>query len=237
MPFNFLAENLARVRDEIQRIQAREGLDHEVTIVAVTKGHPPAAARAALTAGLADVGENRVQEALAKQEELAGLPVRWHLIGHLQTNKARYVAGRFAMVHSLDSLKVVEALDRQLARRRTPEVGGEVAPLAVLVQVNVAGEAQKYGCAPEGAELIARRVAASPFLALRGLMTMAPLIDSYAEQRRVFAALRRLRDDLAATGLSVPELSMGMSGDYPAAVAEGATIVRLGTVLFGERPA
>lgn len=222
-------ENLARVREAIATVQAREGLTGAVEIIGVTKGHPAAAVSLAVEAGLDAVGENRVQEALAKQEELSRVSVDWHLIGHLQTNKARQVPGRFAMVHSVDSIRVAEALDR--AARRIPDIP----PLPVLLQVNVAREVQKNGCAPEEAAEVAGAVSAAGSLSLQGLMTMAPFTDNEGEQRGVFAALRNLRDDLMARGLELPELSMGMSGDYLAAVAEGATMVRLGTVLFGER--
>jgi len=224
-----LPTNLARVREEIERIRSAEGVRGPVRIVAVTKGHPVEAVRAAWAAGLADVGENRVQEALAKQDEAAGVPVTWHLIGHLQSNKARHVPGRFGWVHSVDSVKVADALGGALARP------GATGPLKVLLQVNVAGETQKTGCDPAAAAEIAEQVAARPGLELMGLMTMAPFTDDAATQRRVFGGLRRLRDQLEQGGLRLPELSMGMSGDYRAAVAEGATIVRLGTVLFGER--
>lgn len=224
-----LTDNLARVEERIVGILAREGLPGPVTIVAVTKGHPATAVRAALEVGLPDVGENRVQEAVEKQDELTGVPARWHLIGHLQTNKTKFVPGRFVLVHSVDSLRLAEALDKAVG-------AADSAPLEVLVQVNVAREAQKSGCDPHEAEPIARRITELPRLTLRGLMTMAPLTDDEAVQRRCFAALRTLRDELRARGLTAPELSMGMSGDYAAAVAEGATLLRLGTVLFGERP-
>jgi hypothetical protein len=227
MTFATLADNVARVREAIAAVQAAEGISGDVRIVAVTKGHPPDAVRAALRAGLADVGENRVQEALAKQAEV-GEAARWHLIGHLQTNKARSVAGRFAMVHSVDSVRVAEALAAAAAS------GGVRVP--VLVQVNVAREARKSGCAPDEAAALVERAGALEGLELKGLMTMAPFTGDEAAQRRVFGDLRRLRDALRASGRPLPELSMGMSGDFRAAVAEGATVLRLGTVLFGERP-
>ena len=228
MDFGALAGNLARVREKIAGIQSRDGLRGAVRIVAVTKGHPVPAVSAALQAGLSDVGENRIQEALDKQDATTGLPVTWHLIGHLQTNKAKHVPGRFGWVHSVDSVRVAEALSRA-----TP-AGGP--PLKVLIQVNVAGESQKSGCDPAAAGDLAGRVAQLPGLDLAGLMTMAPFTDDEAAQRRVFGDLRRLRDALVREGHRLPELSMGMSGDYPAAVAEGATMLRLGTVLLGERP-
>lgn len=231
MNFDALPGNLARVRDEIARIRNRAGLRGDVRIVAITKGHPAVAVRAARAAGLMDIGENRIQEAVSKQDQLGNVAVRWHMVGHLQTNKAKQVPGRFELVHSVDSVRLAEALERAMARL----CGG--ASLPVLMQVNVAKEAQKSGCQPEEAEDLAARASSLSWLRLVGLMTMAPLTDDEREQRRVFAALRNLRDRLEASlDLRLPELSMGMSGDYPAAVAEGATILRLGTVLFGERP-
>lgn len=228
---HWLRENLARVRDDIARTQAREGLSGEIRIVAVTKGHPPATVRAAWAAGLTDIGENRVQEALKKQEETADVPAAWHLVGHLQTNKAKHVAARFAMVHSVDSLRVGEALAVAVRAR------GAGSRLSVLLQVNLSRETQKSGCDPVEAPELGNRLAAWPELELKGLMTMAPFTDDEPEQRRVFQGLRELRDRLERDGLRLPELSMGMSGDYRAAVAEGATLLRLGTVLFGTRPA
>lgn len=226
MTFEALAANLARVRERIAAVQAAEGVTQPVEIVAVTKGHPGAAADAAFAAGLADVGENRVQEALDKQGAVRA-PVRWHLIGHLQTNKAKFVPGRFVLVHSVDSPRVADALGRAADR------AGET--LRVLVQVNVAGEDQKSGCAPDDAAALVAHCGGLDRLAVDGLMTMAPFTTDEGVQRRVFAALRDLRDRVASAAHPLQTLSMGMSGDYPAAVAEGATMLRLGTVLFGER--
>ncbi len=230
MGFPTLATNLERVRDEIATVQAREGLDGEVRIVAVTKGHPASAVQAALAARLSDVGENRIQEALGKQEKLCGLPVDWHLIGHVQRNKAKFVPGRFAVVHSVDSGRLAESLQRAVERSNAG-CGAQ----DILVQVNVAGEQQKNGCRPDDLGDIVQRITELPLLHLRGLMTMAPWVDGEREQRTVFAGLRRLREQLEASGIAAHELSMGMTNDYRAAVAEGATILRLGTVLFGAR--
>lgn len=237
MSFASLPDNLSRVREEIAELQQREGLAGPVTIVGVTKGHPPAAVQAAQAAGLFDIGENRVQEALDKQREVGAGPIRWHLIGHLQTNKARFVPGRFALVHSVDSPRVARALAEAGARIDIGSgAGGESAPrIPVLVQVNLSGEAQKSGCAPEGVEDLVDVVANLSGLRLDGLMTMAPFTDDEAVQRRVFGSLRVLRDRLQRNGVALPTLSMGMSGDYRSAVAEGATMVRLGSVLFGTR--
>ena len=224
--FEALADNVARVREQVARVQAVEGVRHPVTIVAVTKGHPVTAVHAAWRAGLPDVGENRVQDALSKLGAVT-VPVRWHLIGHLQTNKAKFVPGAFAMVHSVDSVRVAEALSRAAVQKATE--------VPVLVQVNVAAEPQKSGCPAADVGGLIERCEALPGLSVRGLMAMAPFTDDVAVQRRTFAGLRALRDSLTTAARPLAELSMGMSADYPAAVAEGATMLRLGTVLFGER--
>jgi len=229
MDFGALPERLAHVRAEIARRQAIAGRTHPVTIVAVTKGFGLDAVAAALDAGLKELGENRVQEALEKLETPAGRRATWHLIGHLQRNKAKLVAGRFALVHSVDSVALAEELDQRAAAQGARQ--------RVLLQVNVAGEAQKSGCAPAEAPAVARRLAALPHLMLEGLMTIAPFTDAPDVQRRTFRGLRELRDALQEEGLWLPTLSMGMSADYGTAVEEGATVIRLGTVLFGPREA
>ena len=224
MSFEALPERLAQVRAEIAR-----RAPHPVTIVAVTKGFGVEAVRAGVAAGLLDVGENRVQEAVEKQRELGAgsqeLGIRWHLIGHLQRNKAKLVPGRFEMVHSVDSLALATELDKRAS-----------SGVRVLLQVNVAREAQKTGCAPEEARTLARQLSALGNLRLEGLMTMAPFTDDEELQRRTFRGLRILRDTIQKEdGIWLPTLSMGMSGDYATAVVEGATVIRLGTVLFGAR--
>jgi len=226
MDFPALPGSLARVRETVARHQEAGGWTHPVRIVAVTKTHGPEAVRAALAAGLTDIGENRVQEALQKQEALAGLSIAWHLIGTLQRNKARHAAGRFALIHSVDRAELATELDR-----RVPAGARQ----AVLVQVNCSGEPQKGGVEPEGLPALLEVLAGLSNLDVRGLMTMSALTDDVAEQRRAFRLLRDLRDAAERGGSRLPELSMGMSGDYPAAVEEGATMIRLGTVLFGER--
>jgi pyridoxal phosphate enzyme (YggS family) len=226
MEFPGLADRLAQVRETIAGRQAAAGWSHPVTIVAVTKTHGPEAVRAAWAAGLRDVGENRVQEALAKQEQVTDLPVAWHLIGTLQRNKARHAAGRFALIHSVDR----EDLAAELGRRVAPDVRQ-----AILVQVNCSGEPQKGGVEPDALPALLEAVAALPRLDLRGLMTMAELTDDPARQRAAFRRLRTLRDEAERRGVRLPELSMGMSGDFAVAVEEGATMVRLGSILFGGR--
>jgi PLP dependent protein len=224
MTFPELPARLAQAREAIDRHQALGGWRHPVTIVAVTKTHGPDAIRAAVAAGITAVGENRVQEALAKQDQLPDVGVEWHLIGGLQRNKARHAVGRFALIHSVDRLDLAQELARRAAH-----------PQAILVQVNCSGEPQKGGVEPEA--LVGLLDGLHPLAQLRvnGLMTMAALTDDATEQRRAFRLLRTLRDQAESAGHSLPDLSMGMSGDFPVAVEEGATIVRLGTLLFGER--
>lgn len=221
-----LDDRLAEVRETIDRSLLRAGRRHPVTIVAVTKTHPADAVREALAAGLGDVGENRVQEALEKQDALPGIAVRWHLIGTMQRSKARLVAGRFALIHSVDRADLASDIARRVApgsRQR------------VLLQVNCSAEPQKGGVEPADLPRLLDDVLALPALEVCGLMTMAAFDAAEPELRRTFGLLRRLRDEGEQRGVPLPELSMGMSGDYPIAVEEGATLVRLGTVLFGER--
>ena len=212
------------MRAEIARRQNAGGWTHPITIVAVTKGFGPEAVTAAAQAGLVDIGENRVQEALDKMDRVSAAGVRWHLIGHLQRNKAKLVPGRFALVQSVDSLDLAMELSKRAS-----------APLPVLLQVNVARESQKSGCAPEEAPGLARQIVGLGHLKLEGLMTIAPFTDDEDVQRRTFRSLRALRDTIKEEGVWLPTLSMGMSADYATAVAEGATVIRLGTVLFGPR--
>jgi PLP dependent protein len=219
---------LAAVRARIAAAAAGAGRPADaVRIVGVTKGHPLERAREAAAAGLLDLGENRVQEALAKQAAWPEAPVRWHLIGHLQRNKVKLVVGRFALIHSLDSVRLADALEAAAAAAGVVQ--------EVLIEVNVAREPQKTGAAPEDAPALVARAAGLPHLKVRGLMTIAPYGASAEAQHRVFGALRELRDALATSTLELAVLSMGMSDDFEAAVQEGATMVRLGTILFGER--
>ena len=226
MDFPALPGGLARVREAVATHQAVGGWTHPVRIVAVTKTHGPEAVRAAVAAGLTDIGENRVQEAMEKQDALAGVRVDWHLIGTLQRNKARHAVGRFALIHSVDRLDLAAELDRRVA---------EGSRQAVLVQVNCSDEPQKGGVEPGGVPALLDALGGFARLEVRGLMTMSALTDDVAEQRRAFRRLRELRDAGERSGHRLPELSMGMSGDFPVAVEEGATMIRIGTLLFGER--
>ncbi len=225
MPFPDLAERLAEARAKIAAAAAR-GNGQQVTLVAVTKTHGADAVRAISGLGVADVGENRVQEALPKMDD-AGASVRWHLIGHLQRNKARAV-DRFALVHSIDSTRLADAVAAVGMER------GRAVP--VLVQVNVSGEATKGGFEPGELAAAAEHIASLDGLQVEGVMTMAPFEAPEAVLRATFSGARAALETVRRSGNDhARELSMGMSGDYETAVEEGATIVRLGTVLFGAR--
>ena len=225
MRFSDLPERLREVRDRVDAAARRGGHGQQVTIVAVTKTHGPDAVAAACEAGLRDVGENRVQEALKKMEAVRST-VRWHLIGHLQRNKAKHVT-RFDLVHSIDSPRLADAVN---------EVGCErQRPVDVLLQVNVVGETTKGGYALDALHPESERVHSLTGLRVRGVMTMAPLDADEGTLRRVFAGAREARATLAGAGHPATELSMGMSNDFEIAVEEGATLVRLGTILFGAR--
>lgn len=220
-----ISDRVAEARDRIAAARARGGLEQDVTLIAVTKTHGPDAVLAAFEAGITDVGENRVQEAEGKMAAVS-VPVRWHLIGHLQRNKAK-AAVRFDLVHGVDSLRLAEALNeaaQQAAR-----------PLDVLVQVNVSGEASKSGLPPAEIPAVASQLHQCSALRVRGVMTMAPFDAPESTLRAVFSGARAVRAQLQAAGHPAEWLSMGMSGDYELAVEEGATHVRLGTMLFGSR--
>ena len=220
-----LRDRLAEMRGRLDAAVRRGGHGQRATIVAVTKTHGPEAVRAAWDAGVHDVGENRVQEALAKMAEV-DVPVRWHLIGHLQRNKVRQLDA-FALVQSCDRAPLADALhEHGVARGR---------PVDVLVQVNASGEATKGGYAPDEVRPEAERLTTLPGLVVRGVMTMAPFDADERTLRATFAGARAARDVLRSAGHPADELSMGMSGDYEIAAEEGATMVRLGTALFGAR--
>jgi hypothetical protein len=225
MPFLDLPERVAEVRGRIAAAVARGGHRQAVTLVAVTKTHGPEAVEAAVAAGVPDVGENRVQEALPKMDAVS-VAARWHLIGHLQRNKVK-VLPRFVLTHSMDRAVLADAID---ALGRSLERAFDV-----LLQVNVSGEESKGGYPPPAWAAEAERLRSMAGLRVRGVMTMAPLDADEATLRSVFAGARRAREVLRGAGHEAVELSMGMSSDYEIAVEEGATCVRLGTVLFGAR--
>jgi PLP dependent protein len=225
MPFQDLGARLAEVNDRVVAAVARGGHGQRVTLIAVTKTHGPDAVQAAWAAGVADVGENKVQEALAKIA-VVEVPVRWHLIGHLQRNKVRDLEP-FALVHSIDRASLADAVSAfGLARQRSVDA---------LVQVNIAGETSKGGFAPADMPAEAERFVTRAGIRVAGVMAMAPLGAGEKVIRQVFRGARAARDLLVSAGHPAFELSMGMSNDYELAVEEGATMIRLGTVLFGER--
>ena len=229
-----LRERYARVLERLDAACAAAGRKREdVTLIAVSKLHPAVDVAEVARAGQLDFGENYVQEALQKREDLAGESacrnLRWHMIGHVQSRKAAQVAGAFALIHTLDSHKLADGLERRLAvlEARQP----------VLMEVNVAAEPQKSGLMAEDLPSLADHILEKcPHLELRGLMCLPPVFDAGEAARPHFARLSALREELRdRLGLPLPELSMGMSGDYPDAIREGATIVRIGTAIYGER--
>jgi len=224
-----IAERLAAVLSHIAEAERKAGRPAgSAGLVAVSKNHPASAIREAFAAGQRLFGENRVQELLAKAPELPG-GASAHLIGHLQTNKIRKVLPHVDLIHAVDSLDLALDIER---------VAGELGLFPrVLLEVNVSGEASKFGFAPDRLEGAIESLLALNRVQVEGLMTIAPYAEDPDAARPYFAALRSLRDRLAAAaGTPLPTLSMGMSGDYPAAIAEGATLVRIGTAIFGERP-
>jgi pyridoxal phosphate enzyme (YggS family) len=224
-----LAGRVAEVRERIERARARAGRSGEVTLVAVTKTHPAEVVQAAIRAGVADVGENRVQELEQKVPEVGRGAVRWHLIGHLQRNKVAKALPLFDLLHSLDSLRLAQALSDAAVKSG--------ASVRALVEVNSAGEETKGGVPAAEAVEVVGRIAELPGLELLGMMTMAPFTDDQAVVRRAFRATRELCEETArqVAGFEGRELSMGMSNDFEIAVEEGATLVRVGSSIFGER--
>ena len=225
MPFPTLLATLADVRRRIAAAVLRGGHDQAVTIIAVTKTFGPEAPMAAFAAGLTDVGENKVQEALDKMPHVPA-PVRWHLIGHLQRNKVKFV-DPFVLVHGMDSLRLAEALHAHGVSRGRP--------VPVLLQVNVTGETSKGGATAAEVPALAATLRTRDGLDVRGVMTMAPFDAPESALRSAFGGARACGERLRDAGLPASELSMGMSGDFEMAVEEGATMVRLGSILFGAR--
>jgi PLP dependent protein len=225
MLFPELKDRVAEIRTRIDAAVKRGGHAQNVTIVAVTKTHGPEAVEAAHAAGLEDIGENRVQEALSKMNAVS-VPVRWHLIGHLQRNKVKSVDG-FSLFHALDSTRLADALNRFGIERERP--------VDVLVQVNPAREVTKGGFDMHEIEAEATRLSGMEGLKVRGAMTIARLGADEAELRETFASVRETRRLLSLAGHPATQLSMGMSNDFEIAVEEGATMVRLGSLLFGAR--
>jgi len=229
---SIIAANLQAVEATIGAACASSGRGkNEVTLLAVSKTFPAEAVVEAMAGGQRTFGENYLQEALDKMQEVARLqpesPVEWHFIGPIQSNKTRPIATHFQWVHTVERLKIAQRLSEQ----RPQELG----PLDICIQVNISGEASKSGASADELPELARQIAALPMLRLRGLMAIPEATNDEAQQRAAFARLRALFDALRTQGLALDTLSMGMSGDLKAAVAEGATIVRIGSAIFGAR--
>lgn len=224
-----VSENWSRLQARAAAAARRAGREPEgVSILPVSKTFPASVVREAYEAGLRSFGENYVQEALAKMAELPE-DIEWHMVGHLQSNKARQVAGKFALIHSLDSLHLAQELDKQAAKCAVRQ--------PVLLQVNIADEETKSGFEPAAVADAAGEISELEHLETRGLMTIGPLEAEPESVRWVFRELRELRDKVQAQlpGLPLRELSMGMTGDFEVAIEEGATIIRVGRAVFGER--
>lgn len=222
-----IKDNVKRVLEQIAEAAISAGrTPDEITLVGVTKTVSSAQAQELMDAGVMNLGENRVKSLLEKYDALKDAPV-WHLIGHLQTNKVKYIADKVTMIHSVDSLRLAEEIDRQFGK------AGRKAE--ILLQVNVSGEESKFGVTPEEAYLLAEQVSTLKNLKVQGLMTMAPKTDHPEETRKFFYDLHKLSVDIQAKkydNINMRHLSMGMSGDYREAILEGATIVRIGSALF-----
>lgn len=226
--FLMLAANIRHIEQRISSACERSGRSRDdVTLVAVTKTQPAARVNEAIAAGLTDIGENRVQEYLSKRDEM--LPHRFHMIGHLQRNKVRQIIEFATLIHSVDGMTLAEEIERLAGQR------GSV--VDVLIEVNSSGEASKFGVAPDAVPLLAAQILQLPHLRLRGLMTVAEFVEDPASLRPAFRMMRELRDDLAARDATsaIRELSMGMTNDYEIAIEEGATLIRLGSAIFGPR--
>lgn len=220
-----IADNIGQVRQRIRAAADAVQRDaNSIHLLAVSKTKPAQAVREAYAAGMCDFGENYLQEALGKQAELTDLPLSWHFIGPIQSNKTRAIAENFAWVHSVDRLKIAQRLSEQRP--------ADLAPLNICIQVNVSGEASKSGCTPADLPALANAISALPRLKLRGLMAIPEPTEDRAAQDAAFAAVRDLQ---ASLNLPLDTLSMGMSHDLESAIAQGATWVRIGTALFGAR--
>lgn len=229
-----ICENIALVRENIRRATEKAGRNADsVTLVCVTKGRPPEEIKEAIRSGLCDIGENKVQEALAKYNALRKAQIKWHLVGHLQTNKVRAAVEIFDLIHSVDSLKLAQEIDRQALKINKVQ--------DVLIEVNTSGEASKFGVRPEETPGLIKEATGLKNIRLQGLMTIAPIAEDKELARPYFKKLRELKDEinkflLTTYDLKLTTLSMGMSQDYEVAVEEGSTMVRIGTAIFkGEK--
>lgn len=225
-----IRENLELVKERIDRACSRsQRTQDSVSLIAVSKTKPIEAIQEVYNAGVRDFGENKVQELIDKAEKMPR-DIRWHLIGHLQRNKVKYVVDKVYMIHSVDSLRLAEEISKEAVKKDVT--------VRILIEVNVAGEDSKYGCRCHEAALLTAQIAALPGISVRGLMTVAPYVVNSEENRQYFVKLRELAVDIASKNIdnvSMDVLSMGMTGDYEIAIEEGAVYVRVGTGIFGER--
>lgn len=226
--FPTIAESISQIRQQLEEYALRYQRPRDgVRVLAVSKGHPAAALRQAHACGLHEFGESYVQEALDKIRALADLPITWHFIGGIQSNKTRDIAGHFAWVHSIDRLKIAQRLSEQRP--------ANLPPLNVCLQINISNEASKSGIALDELQQLATAVAQLPRLQLRGLMALPQASEDFNQQRQAFRQMHQAFMELRNQGFELDTLSMGMSGDMEAAIAEGSTLLRIGTAIFGER--
>lgn len=225
-----LKDNLANVESNIQKACTKSGRDRaDVTLIAVSKTKPAELLKEIYDAGVRDFGENKVQEICEKYDKLPS-DIRWHMIGHLQRNKVKYIVDKVFMIHSVDSLRLAQEIEKEAAKKDVN--------VNILVEVNVAGEESKFGATSEEAATLVEEIAKLPHISVRGLMTIAPYVEDSEENRRYFAKLKQIYVDIIHKNIDnvfMEELSMGMTGDYEVAITEGATYVRVGTGIFGER--
>lgn len=225
-----IRENLNAVSENIMRVCEQSGREPgTVTLIAVSKTKPVSALWEAYHCGCREFGENKVQELIEKQEALPK-DIKWHMIGHLQRNKVKYIVDKVALIHSVDSLKLAEEISREALKKK--------AEVSVLIEVNIAGEDTKFGVKPEDTEPLIREISLLPGIHIEGLMTIAPYVEDPEENRQYFAGLKQLSVDIGQKNIdnvNMNVLSMGMTGDYLVAVEEGASYVRVGTGIFGER--
>lgn len=224
-------ENLQEVEHRVQEACRRAGRSRdEVLLIAVSKTKPVSMIRELMDAGIRDFGENKVQEMCQKIEEIPE-PLNWHLIGHLQRNKVKYIVDKACLIHSVDSVRLAEEIQKEAVKKGVDQV-------PVLIEVNMAEEASKDGIRASDTEALVREIAQMPNIRIKGLMTIAPFVDDPEENRPVFAAMRKLKEDIDALqipGVEMKELSMGMTNDFEVAIEEGSTMVRVGTAIFGAR--
>lgn len=225
-----IAENLENVKNEIKNACIRSGRKPEdVTLIAVSKTKPVEMLKEAYDRGCRHFGENKVQELLDKYDFMPG-DTKWHMIGHLQRNKVKYIVDKVYLIHSVDSLRLAEEISREALKKDVT--------VSILIEVNVSGEDTKFGLSPSETEELVRKIAVLPGIAIQGLMTIAPYVDDPEDNRRYFEALKQLSVDIREKNIdnvNMNVLSMGMTGDYAVAIEEGAVFVRVGTGIFGER--